>query len=99
MEKRKIIWSQRATIKLFEILDFYANRNKSKSYSTRIYKRFNKELKLLHKQPDLGKITDLESVRGLIIEEFILFYEITEDRIIVHTVWDCRQNPEDLKIK
>lgn len=99
MEKRKIIWSQRATIKLFEILDFYTNRNKSKSYSTKLYKRFAKELNLLRKQPDLGRITDVESVRGLIIEEFILFYEITEDRIIVHTVWDCRQNPEDLKIK
>ena len=99
MEKRKIIWSQRATIKLFEILDFYINRNKSKSYSIKLYKRFTKELNLLRKQPDLGRITDDESVRGLIIEEFILFYEITEDRIIVHTVWDCRQNPEDLRIK
>lgn len=99
MEKRKIIWSQRATIKLFEILDFYTNRNKSKSYSIKLYKRFTKELNLLRKQPDLGRITDVESVRALIIEEFILFYEITEDRIIVHTVWDCRQNPEDLRIK
>jgi len=99
MEKRKIIWSQRATIKLFEILDFYTNRNKSKSYSTKLYKKFTKELNLLRKQPDLGRTTDDESVRGLIIEEFILFYEITEDRIIVHTVWDCRQNPEDLRIK
>jgi plasmid stabilization system protein ParE len=99
MEKRKIIWSQRATIKLFEILDFYTNRNKSKSYSAKLYKRFTKELNLLRKQPELGRTTDDESVRGLIIEEFILFYEITEDRIIVHTVWDCRQNPEDLRIK
>jgi plasmid stabilization system protein ParE len=99
MEKRKIIWSQRATIKLFEILDFYSNRNKSKSYSIRLYKRFTKELNLLRKQPDLGRITDVESVRGLIIEEFILFYELTEDQIIVHTIWDCRQNPDDLRIK
>ena len=99
MEKRKIIWSQRATIKLFEILDFYINRNKSKSYSIKLYKRFTKELNLLRKQPDLGRITDDESVRGLIIEEFILFYEITEHQIIIHTVWDCRQNNEDLKIK
>lgn len=99
MEKRKIIWSQRANIKLFEILDFYTNRNKSKSYSTKLYKRFIKELNLLYKQPDLGRATDLESIRGLIVEEFILFYEISKDQIIVHTVWDCRQNPEDLKIK
>ncbi|MBA4408870.1 MAG: type II toxin-antitoxin system RelE/ParE family toxin [Bacteroidota bacterium] len=98
MAKLKIVWSQRANIKLFEILDFYTNRNKSTSYSTKLYKRFSKELTLLYKQPDLGKATDIESIRGLIVDEFILFYEITKDRIIVHTVWDCRQNPEDLKI-
>lgn len=99
MAKLKIVWSQRASIKLFEILDFYTNRNKSTTYSTKLYKKFIKELSLLSKQPDLGRATDFESVRGLIIEEFILFYEITKDQIIVHTVWDCRQNPEDLKIK
>jgi hypothetical protein len=99
MAKQKIVWSQKANIKLFGILDFYSNRNKSKSYSTKLYKKFIKELNLLHKEPDLGKATDFESVRGLIVEEFILFYEITKDRIIVHTIWDCRQNPEDLRIK
>ena len=99
MAKLKIVWSQRANIKLFEILDFYANLNKSKSYSTKLCHRFIKELSLLHKQPDLGRTTDFESVRGLIVDEFILFYEITQDQIIVHTVWDCRQNPEDLRIK
>ena len=99
MAKLKIVWSQRANIKLFEILDFYSNRNKSTSYSTKLYKRFIKELNVLHKQPDLGRATDFESVRGLIVDEFILFYETTKNQIIVHTVWDCRQNPEDLKIK
>ena len=99
MAKLKIVWSQRANIKLFEILDFYTNRNKSTTYSTKLYKRFTKELRLLYKQPDLGKVTDFESIRGLIVEEFILFYEITKDQIIVHTVWDCRQNPDDLRIK
>lgn len=99
MEKRKIIWSQRATIKLFGILDFYANRNKRKTYSSKLYKRFIKELGQLHKHPNLGKATDFDSIRGLIVEEFILLYEIMEDRIVVHTIWDCRQNPEDLRIK
>ncbi len=99
MEKRKVIWSQRATIKLFEILEFYSNRNKSKTYSTKLYKRFIKELSQLQKQPNLGKATDIDSIRGLIVEDFILFYEIKEDSIVVHTVWDCHQNPEDLRIK
>lgn len=99
MGKRKIIWSHKAQIKLFEILEYYTKRNKSKTYSIKLYKRFTKELSLLHKQPELGIKTEIESVRGLIIEEYILFYEVNITQIIVHTLWDCRQNPDDLIIK
>ena len=99
MVKRKVVWSHRAKLKLFEILDFYTERNKSDTYSKKLYKKFKKELSLLIKQPEIGTKTDMESVRGLIVDEFILFYEITTEVIIVHTVWDCRQNPDDLRIK
>lgn len=99
MVKREIVLSQRAKIKLYDILKFFAERNQSKSYSEKLYKKFNKELKLLVKQPDLGLKTEIESVRGLIIDDYILFYEVTADKIIVLTVWDCRQNIQDLKIK
>jgi len=99
MAKRKIIWSHRANIKLFEILEFYTERNKSTTYSRKLYNKFKKELSLLIEQPEIGIKTDFESIRGLIVGKFILFYEITSEKIIVHTVWDCRQNPDDLKIK
>ncbi|MFW5657512.1 MAG: type II toxin-antitoxin system RelE/ParE family toxin [Bacteroidota bacterium] len=99
MVKRKIIWSHRARIKLYEILEFYTKRNKNTAYSRKLYKRFTKELNLLIKQPDLGINTDLKDVRGLIVNNYILFYEITEDFIIIHTLWDSRQNPNDLIIK
>lgn len=98
MAKRKIAWSHRANIKLFEILDFYAEKNKSATYSKKLYKKFKKELSLLLKQPEIGTKTDLEFVRGLIVEEYILFYEVTSEMIIVHSVWDCRQNPDDMRI-
>lgn len=99
MAKRKIIWSKRSSIRLFEILEFYTNRNKSPRYSAKLYKRFIKELSLLNKHPDIGIKTDFENIRGLIIEDFIIFYEISSENIVVHTIWDCRQNPENLKIK
>jgi hypothetical protein len=53
---------------------------------------------LLKKHPDLGIKTEIEDVRGLIIGEYIIFYQTKDEMIIVHSVWDCRQNPEDLKI-
>ncbi|NJK84904.1 MAG: type II toxin-antitoxin system RelE/ParE family toxin [Bacteroidales bacterium] len=99
MVKLKIVWSHRARIKLYEILQFYIDRNKSKRYSEKLYARFSRELKLLIKHPDLGKKTEIEGVRGLIIGNYIIFYECTDNLIIVHTLWDCSQNPIELIIK
>jgi plasmid stabilization system protein ParE len=98
MAKRKIVWSQHAKIKLYETLKFFAERNKSKVYSEKLYRNINKELKLLVNHPNLGIKTEIESIRGLIIGDYILFYETTSTKIIIHTLWDCKQNPDDLKI-
>ena len=99
MAKPKIVWSNRAKKRLYGILEFYIARNKSKEYSIKLYKLINKEVKLLVKYPELGLKTSEESVRGLIVQDYIIYYEIAQDRIIIHTVWDSRQNPEIKKIK
>ena len=99
MARRKVIWSPKAKIKQLEILEFYYRRNQSKTYSQKIYNEIKKSVGLLKKQPRLGLKTDDPSIRALIVGEFIVFYEFTDSQIIVHTLWDCHQNPEDLKIK
>jgi len=99
MAERKIIWSHRARIKLYAILDFYSKRNKSKAYSAKLYTKFNKEIKLLLKHPNLGIRTQIEFVRGLIVDEYIIYYEYQENNIIIHMIWDCRQNPDSLVVK
>ena len=98
MGKRKINWTNRATIKLIQILEFYAERNKSKVYSLKLNKEIKKQLSLIQKQPEIGRKSEIESIRGLAVENFIIFYEIEPTQIVVHTIWDCRQNPEDLNI-
>lgn len=99
MAKRKIIWSNRAETKLFKILEFYTERNKSKAYSIKLYQKINKELKILLKQPDIGIKTEIESIRGLIVDDYIIFYEYSNIYITVHLIWDCRQDPDELRIK
>lgn len=79
MAKREVIWSQKAKIKLFNILDFYKNNNKSASYSQKLYREFNHQLSLVDKQPKMGIKTDFERIRGLIVEHFILYYEVTKE--------------------
>ena len=99
MAKSKIIWSHTAQIRLFEILNYYSERNKSKTFSLKLHKRFITALGLLNKHPDLGKRTEIENIRGIVVGDYILFYEKTTENIIVHTLWDSRQNPDSLKIK
>ncbi|HEC41405.1 hypothetical protein LCGC14_2684860 [marine sediment metagenome] len=100
MAKRKIIWSHnKARIKLTEILDYYYERNKSKTYSIRLQKEIQKSIRLLVKQPSIGIKTDDQSIRALIIGDYIIFYESAKDQIIIHSLWDCRQNPEDIILK
>ena len=99
MGKRKIVWSPTAKDKLFSILEYYTLRNKSKTYSIKLYKRLVKEINLLLKHPELGIKTEDESVRGLIVGTFIIFYESTKDMIIIHALWDSRQNPTNKLIK
>ena len=99
MAKHKIIWSHTAKIKLSEILEFYYQRNKSKTYSQKIYREVQKSVGLLKNHPKLGLKTDDITVRALILGEFIVFYEFNKTEIIIHTIWDCKQNPDDLRIK
>jgi hypothetical protein len=45
------------------------------------------------------RLAAVDPVRGLIVDNFVLYYEPAADLLIVHTLWDCRQNPDDLIVK
>jgi plasmid stabilization system protein ParE len=95
MVKRKIIWSVEAKEDLYRILAYYTLRNRSKSYSVKLNRKLKEGVNLLLNHPELGIITADESVRGFNIESYIVFYENTRDEVIIHTIWDTRQNPEN----
>lgn len=99
MAKRQLIWTQVATIKLFEILDYYKERNGNTIYSKKLYKKIIRASSVLPKQPYVGVKTDYDGIRALIVENYFLFYEPTDTKIVIHTVWDSRQNPNNLNLK
>ena len=98
MARRKVIWSHRAKIKRLEILEFFVERNKSNTYSKKLNSKINKSIKLLVKYPEMGMMTDIEKIRGLIIDHIVLFYEFDDNNLIIQYVWDSRQNPDNLKL-
>ncbi|QBN18373.1 type II toxin-antitoxin system RelE/ParE family toxin [Flavobacterium nackdongense] len=97
MVARRIVWSSSAKLQLKTIFEYFNFRNKSKLYSRKLNSLIQTELKTLLQQPNIGKKTDSINVRGLLIENYYVFYEINETHIIILSVWDTRQNPEKLK--
>lgn len=94
---RRIIWTSLADRIFTGILEFYVERNGSKLYSRKLNNELQTLLKILAKQPYTGLKTDFHGIRVIIKSNFKIFYEVRKDELVVHLVWDCRQNPELLR--
>jgi len=97
MVARRIVWSSTAKLQLKAIFEYFNFRNKSKSYSLKLNTIIQTELKILLQQPNIGKKTDSINIRGLLIENYYIFYEVNEAHIIILSVWDTRIDPKRLK--
>ena len=98
VKRREIVWTINSEIQLRKILYYFTQRNKSSKYSQKLYKQFKSQLRIVAQRPQIGIKTKLANIRGIIIDNYILFYEISDDKIFVLKVWDCRQSPEKLNI-
>ena len=98
MVKRKIVWSSIAKADLSNILEFFYIRNRSKTYSKKLNSKVRKAIRLLSKHPLIGIQSDVENVRTLVEGDYAIFYQVTEETIRIITIWDCRQNPDNLTI-
>lgn len=97
MVARRIVWTSSSKLQLKSIFEYFNFRNKSKLYSLKLNTLIQTEIKILLQQPNIGKKTDSINVRGLLIENYSIFYEINETHIIILSVWDTRQDPKRLK--
>jgi toxin YoeB len=96
MASRKIIWTKEANSERKEILKFWIENNKSKTYSVKLNKLFIKTLKQLADNPKIGRETDLKDARVKIVRNYLMFYEFSDVQIKVLSIWDGRR---DLKTK
>ena len=96
MAKRKIVWSSKAKIDLFHILEYFYIRNGSKTYSVKLNLRIRRAIRLLSNHLLLGLKSDVENVRVLVEGDYAIFYQVDNETIRITTIWDCRQNPDNL---
>jgi toxin YoeB len=86
MAERIIVWSSKAKLDLKNLFEFYNHRNKSKIYSLKLHRKIQKEIQLLIQQPEIGKKTNKIGVRGLLVDNHFIFYEIFEKHIVIFAV-------------
>lgn len=96
---RRITWTNEAKRVYKAILKYYIERNGSKTYSVKLNKEITELISLLKYYPNLGKKTDYKDLRAIVKGDYKIYYKITQTEINIRLVWDCRQNPEDLKIE
>lgn len=95
---KPIVWSPNAKNDLKRIKKYYDTRNQSSAFSKKLLKTFRDSAKLIDQFPLLSIPTEYDNVRGFVILDYIIFYEIMIEHILILIVWDCRRNPEQLKI-
>lgn len=95
----KVIWSVRAQRERFEILEYWVNRNKSKTYSRKLYQLFRIGMKKVAEMPVSGTPTENADVRIKIIKDYLIYYHINASKTIeILTIWDSRRNPKKFKL-
>ncbi len=96
---KRIIWTKPALEDKLEILIYWKNRNKSNIYSQSLNRIFKETTRLVRDQPYLGKETEDPKVKYIIVRDYLLFFEITSNEIVIEHIWDTRRNPNELKFK
>ncbi len=96
MAKRKIVWTETAAKQRREILKYWTDRNKITTYAEKLIEITAKHLKVISKNPEAFKETEIDEVRESAMGHFSLYYKITANLIIVMAFWDNRQEPKTL---
>lgn len=99
MAARKINWTKEANFERKEILTYWINRNKSKTYSIKLNKLFINTLKQISDNPKIGRKTNFENVRVKIVRDYLLFYEFDTKQIKILTLWDGRRDDNKIPLK
>lgn len=96
----RIVWTEQAQEDLEKIYQFW--RPKNEAYAARLYNSLLDEADVLLMFPKGGGEERLLSHRAerfrswVVKAHYKLIYTIEKADIVIHAVWDCRQNPADL---
>ena len=91
---KTIVWKRKANQQILEI-EAYLLENFSAQTVDKFLDKLYQKLEMLERFPESGQRTRLATIRRLRINRLIsLFYRIQGNYIVIHFVWNNRQDPE-----
>jgi hypothetical protein len=97
MAKRKVIWLQNAKLDMFEIMHYYSKKNKSKTYSLKLYSDIKFKLNTLDFSIAMPQSTSVENLFYFTHNHISVCFTTQNNNIIVKLVIDDRRNPSKIK--
>jgi len=88
----QIVCTVKAKDDLAAILEYWNNRNKSKSFSIKLTSLIFEQLNLLKEFPLIGRKTDIKNVSVKVIHNYLLYYEIVENTLYILTIQHQKQD-------
>lgn len=88
---RRLKWAISAKMQRKEILRYWTERNKSKTYSRKLNNLFNRYALLILEYPEIGIKIKNTDCRKRLIKDFYFVYKISTNQIEIITIWDTRQ--------
>lgn len=94
----EVVWTAPALAQRKAVLTYWLRRNGSAVYPTKLDQRFRSALRLIGRNPKLGRPTSFPGVRVKVVGDYLLFYRLEREVIEVLALWDARQDPERLQL-
>lgn len=96
MAKRNVVWTRTADLQFVGVLEYWAKRNKSNTYSKDLVKLVSERTKQIAKNPSIYKSTDFKDVRVASLGNFSIFFKAFDEKIVIFSFWDNPQDPKKL---
>jgi plasmid stabilization system protein ParE len=96
MAQRTVVWTRTADVQFAGILQYWVEKNQSKSYSRNLIKRVSELTERIAENPLLFRSAEFNNTRVASMGHFSIYYQTFENRIVVTAFWDNRQDPKDL---
>lgn len=91
---KTVVWKPTANQQILDI-EAYLLENFSPQTVDKFLDKLYQKLEMLERFPESGQRTKFKTIRRLRVNRIIsLFYRIQGSYIVVHFVWNSRQNPK-----